>query len=172
MSNLNTESGQKPRKRARLTGIFKRNKKTPAEPVPTSSTPFINQGSSDSSVEESKDRQATKARYAEAAKLLENAVKGREKRWGSFELPELTGEPKDSDDLEFKEKLHLAFEAQRSKFKDQSAWAKSRRFVECIFTALSPFAKTFLHIAKEGQSVSALLLVAGNILTIYNRLLY
>ena len=102
------------------------------------------------------DRQRTRARYLDAAKLLEEAVKAYEGRWGSFDFPELKGEPKDFDDSLFREKINTVMDARKNEVNDQTAWAKCRHAVQCAFTAFSPFAKHFLTIAKECQAVFAI----------------
>ena len=57
------------------------------------------------------DRQRTRERYLDAAKLLEEAVKAYEGRRGSFDFPELKGEPEDFDD---REKINTVMDARRS----------------------------------------------------------
>jgi hypothetical protein len=99
------------------------------------------------------DRERTKERYAEAATLLEASLKGRQGNWGSFEFPELSGEPEGFNDLQFRHKIELALESRRNSVKDKTGWSRGRDIIECIFTALSPLAKNFLTIAKEGQAV-------------------
>ena len=88
-----------------------------------------------------------------ATKLLEGTVKAFEDHWGSFDFPELRGEPENFDDSLFREKINVVMDARRNEVKDQSAWAKCRDAVQYVFTAFSPFAKHFLTIAKEGQAV-------------------
>jgi tetratricopeptide (TPR) repeat protein len=72
------ESPQRVRKRERISVLFRRKDQTPS----TSEAPQSSQIAT-----ESADRQRTKARYREAAKLLEEAVKGRESQWGKVEFP-------------------------------------------------------------------------------------
>jgi len=99
------------------------------------------------------DRERTKERYAEAATLLEASLKGRQRNWGSFEFPELSGEPEGFNDLKFRHKIEFALESRRNSVKDKTGWSRGRDIIECIFTALSPLAKNFLAIAKDGQAV-------------------
>ena len=102
---------------------------------------------------ESADRQRTKARYREAAKLLEEAVKGRESQWGKFEFPELVGELEDFDVSEFKDNINSILEKRKGDVQDDTAWRKCEHAIQCFFTAFSPFAKNFLSIAKGAQAV-------------------
>lgn len=140
------EAPQKPRKRRRL---FKRNQSTQT----SLSEPTNEENPEDSvpSVEEYGDRQRAAARYLEATKLLDEAVKSHASKWGSLEYPEL-GEPGKFDD-NFRHKIDQILEAKRTSFKDQTIWAKCRHAFHCLLAALSPVAKNFLTIASGGQSV-------------------
>lgn len=99
------------------------------------------------------DRERTRERYEAAATLLEESLKHRQGHWGSFEFPELSGEPEKINDSQFRRKIELALESRRNSVKDRTGWSKGKDIVECIFTALSPLSKNFLTIAKEGQAV-------------------
>jgi hypothetical protein len=91
-------------------------------------------------------------RYVEATKALEDAIRIGDKS-GRFDFPGLQGEGEHFDDLKFKEKIDTALEEKKSSVEDEGTWEKFTRTAECIFTALTPFAKQFLAIAKEGASV-------------------
>jgi hypothetical protein len=149
------DSGCKPRRRDRLASLFKRRQQTPETASQVASVQTAESGEQDSSFNnaDSGDRQRTKTRYLEAAKLLERVVKGPGGPWGSFDFPELKGEPGDLNDRRFREKLNTRLEARKREVKDQTMWAKCGHVVQCAFTAFSPFAKNFLTIAKEGQAV-------------------
>lgn len=144
------ESPQRVRKRDRIGALFRRKDQTPITPE-SQQTP-----QTDSGVTESADRQRTKARYREAAKLLEEAVKGRESQWGKFEFPELAGELEDFDVADFKDNINSVLEKRKGAVKDDTTWGKCEHAIQCFFTAFSPFAKNFLRIAKEGQAVTHL----------------
>jgi hypothetical protein len=94
-------------------------------------------------------------RYFDSVKLLGEAVKSNNDMWGSFDCPELEGEPKDFDDSLFREKINAVMDARKTLVSDRTAWAKCRHAVQCAFTAFSPFAKHFLTIAKDCQAVFA-----------------
>ena len=140
---------QRLRKRHRFGALFRFKDQTPPSSAPVS--PPANPPPS--AIPESADRQRTKARYTEAAKLLEEVVKGRESQWGKFEFPELTGEPEDFNVSLFKDNINSILEKRRGAVKDDTAWGKCEHAIQCVFTAFSPFAKNFLGIAKEGQAV-------------------
>ena len=98
------------------------------------------------------DRERTRVKYFDSAKQLENAIKSNKDKWGSFDFPELKGEPEDFDDSLFRDKMYGIIDA-RKKDVDQAVWAKCMHAVQCAFTAFSPFAKNFLSIAKDVQAV-------------------
>jgi hypothetical protein len=143
------ESNQKYRTRDRITGWLKRPREqktshrvpAPAEPV-----------SSPSSAQPYRDRERTKERNQKASELLQDAVKGHEK-WGAFEFPDIPGEPKGFNDSKFKEKLDAVLESRNQAMKHLSGWGKCGHAIQYTFTAFSPFAKNFLTIATQGQSV-------------------
>ena len=142
-----------PRKRDRLKSLFKRNYQTQNAPLQlTSSSGLTLQHLGPSYVNDG-DRQRTRTKYLDAAKLLEETVKRHEGIWGSFNFPELGGEPEDFNDLLFREKINVILDNRKSEVKDQTAWQKCRHVVQCAFTAFSPFSKNFLTIAKDGQAV-------------------
>lgn len=157
-SNLEKSStiddGRKPRKRDRLKSFFKRNNQAQLPSSDTTSVQSIDfrMGSSPGGANAG-DRQRTRANYLDAAKLLEETVKGYEGRWGSFDFPELKGEPEDFDDSLFRERINAVIDARKNEVNDQTAWEKCKHAIQCAFTAFSPFAKNFLTIAKEGQAV-------------------
>ena len=149
---------QTPRK-SRLPLLFKRKNKPPlpvaASPA-TSSQPAAAAAVAIPSgvAEDYGDRDRALARYKEAANLLKESIKARQGSWGSFaDLPGLTGEPGDFDDAKFRKSIDLALASKEAAIKDRRSWSKCRYTVECIFTALSPFAKNFLTIATNAQSV-------------------
>jgi hypothetical protein len=98
------------------------------------------------------DSQRATTRYLEAARALEKVVKGCKSEWGSFDFPELKGEPINPTDLHFKHKIDTVLEARKGALKNQTAWKKCKHTIQCIFSALSPFAKNFLTIAQSVQS--------------------
>ena len=102
---------------------------------------------------ESIDTRDTKLRYVEAAKELEKAIKRREREWGSFQIPELKGEPDDTSQERFRESIYQIFEKRRAETTDQGLWNKSKRVAECFFQALSPAMKNFLTVASSAAQV-------------------
>ena len=149
------ETHRKPRKHGRI-GSWIRGKKptpnpSPAKGISTQTT----QGSPPRIEGDYGDRQRTNERYLEAAALLEQAVKGRRERSDSdsFDFLEISGEPEKFDDAQFRNTINLALESRKGAIQDQTALSKCKNTVGCIFAALSPFAKNFLIIAQDAQSV-------------------
>jgi hypothetical protein len=147
------ESAHPPRKRDRL--IPFRRKGQVFLPPPTSVSAELQQQPTPApSHTESPDRQRSKARYLEAITLLEDAVKGREALWGSFDFAQLQGELDDLSPSQFRECIDTVIERNAS-LKKITAWGKCEDALQCCFTAFAPFAKNLLIIAKEGQAVSS-----------------
>ena len=102
------------------------------------------------------DRQRVQIKYEEAANELKQAIKIRQGHWGSFDFEELSGEPEGFNDSQFKEKINAVLNSHETSIKDRKGWSKFTYAVECAFTAFSPFAKNFLRVAKDAQSVMPL----------------
>jgi hypothetical protein len=104
-------------------------------------------------VKEFGDRQQVEDRYVQAATLLKEAVKGCQNPWESFDFLDLSGEMEEFNDSQFRDKINTVLTRFKNSINDQTAWEKCGQAVRSVFTALSPFAKSFLLIAKEGQTV-------------------
>jgi len=155
------DSGQKARKRYRISTLFKRKEQKQPTPSPQTTSVQTNDSLAPSphppSDAKTGDGQRTRTRYFDSVKLLEDAVKVNQDKWGSFDFPELDGEPKDFNDAQFREKINTVINAQRKNIIDQTAWEKCRHAAQCAFTAFSPFAKNFLTIAANIQAVFVIL---------------
>jgi hypothetical protein len=94
-----------------------------------------------------RDRQLTKARYETSVKKLHKALKTPRGKWESFRVPE------------FDDTLVDPIRQLRDQIDNTLSGPKSiekKSFIEKGFRAMSPFAKNFLRIAKEGQSLPVL----------------
>ena len=107
-------------------------------------------------VTESHDRQRAVTGYLAAVEALQKAVQGRHNHWELFAFPslKLKGELEDLDAAQFKQKLNEVFEARENTMKNRERLAQCGHALASIFTAFSPFAKIFLAIAKDAQSVT------------------
>jgi hypothetical protein len=99
------------------------------------------------------DRELALSRYRKAASQLKEAIKIRKGVWSAFDFDEFCDEPEDIDDSQFKNKINTVFGSQETSIKDKKGWSKFTYAVECVFTALSPFAKNFLMATQGTQSV-------------------
>ena len=146
------ENSRKPRVRERITGLFKKPRNSEAsQSLPAQ----VETEDSASTVAAYGDRERTLERYREATKLLEDTVKGRGKERGIFDFPELKGEPESFNDSGFKDKIDTVLRSRRDAVKNRTALGKCGHALQSVFTAFSPFAKNFLTIASQGQSVLA-----------------
>jgi hypothetical protein len=92
-----------------------------------------------------RDRDRTKARYEEATIKLEEALKSPRANWKPIKIPEfddvLENDPIPALQRELNDALNIR------------KMDSTRGYVERAFTAISPFAKNVLSVAKEAQSV-------------------
>jgi hypothetical protein len=148
---LDIMENRKPRKLG-IRSLFRRRNTGPSLESQSTSSQTDN-NVSPGIAEDYGDRERSIARYKEAAKILKKSIEIRQGSWGSFDLSGLTGEPGDFDDAQFRNKINLALTSKEANIKDRESCSKCRYTIECLFTALSPFAKNFLTVAKNAQSV-------------------
>ena len=99
------------------------------------------------------DRERTKSRYEKAAKDLEKSLKLCQRDWQPFELPKFN-DIVDSDALpDVQGAIENMLNAREHAMQNPDFWSKRKRTIKRIFSATSPFAKSFLQIAREGSSV-------------------
>jgi hypothetical protein len=114
-------------------------------PLPTNGTPT--------------DTKRTNDRYIAATKLLQEAISKRTPKWASFEITQLTGEPKDFNDTTFLANINQVLDS-HTNGRNKSAWEKCKRTIECAFLTMSPFAKVLLEVAQSnGSSVRVALVL-------------
>ena len=100
------------------------------------------------------DRKATEERYKAASKRLEDALTIRRANWKAFDIPTVSLDLCANDPIpQLREQLNLTLEARRNVVENRDFWAKGKNIVERTFTAISPFAKNFLVIARQGAAV-------------------
>lgn len=162
------DSDLKPRKRDRLRSLFRKREQSPSSTPTAHLVQSPNQDTSPIAGEYG-DRVRAKARYFDAAKLLEEAVTECGDQWKVFDFPEMRGEPGDSNDAQFRDKINAALAKQKENVKNCNAWGKVEYGIQRVFAAFTPFAKNFLTIAKEGQSVN---IVMFPLMLTWNRFQY
>ena len=99
------------------------------------------------------DGQLAQTRYKEAASRLKEVIQIRKGPWQSLDLEEFDCEPGGFNDSQLKTKINAVLISREKSIKDRKGWAKLTYAVECVFTAFSPFAKNFLTVAVNAQSV-------------------
>ena len=99
------------------------------------------------------DIKRTEERYKKAVLKLEESLKVRRANWETFEASKFDGTAKDDPIPELREQINKILEARKAPINNQDYLARGKRAIERGFKAMSPFAKTFLRMAKEGQSV-------------------
>jgi hypothetical protein len=134
------KSGQKPRTRDRFSAFFRRPSSSRDDRCSASAIP-------------ASDNERTRERYLKAVSLLDDALKGRNEKWGNFEIPKLEGELDNVNPAEFRRKLDGLCQLYSQK-RNRNALGQCAHVVECCFTALRPFAKNVLSIVKESAQVA------------------
>ena len=77
------------------------------------------------------------------------------KKLGPFDSPELQGKPQAFNDPHFLNTVNRALDAQKNRVNNQGPCRKCKDAVQCAFMAFNSFAKNFLNIAQQAQSVTA-----------------
>jgi hypothetical protein len=101
------------------------------------------------------DRAQTEKRYQSASQELTDALQIPRIKWGSFAVPTLDSLETNDPLPQLREYILKILEAREQKTKDKGLWSRCKSSVESAFTATSPFAKNFLIVANNAQSVSA-----------------
>ena len=138
---------------SRFTSRLKGRKGRKGPPPPTTSLRDGQSQTSEVANNDYNDRQRAQIKYIEAATQLREAIRIRKGHWNSFDFEELSGEPEGFDDSQFKNKINAVCKSRETSIKDRKGWSKFAYAIECVFTAFSPFAKNFLIIANNAQSV-------------------
>src|SRR5271170_1812048 len=84
---------QKPNNVSRILGCFKRKSTSTSPEQSEIAIPVLYD-----------DKKRTHVRYLKAVSLLEDALKGRNEKWGNFKIPELEGELENINPEEFRRK--------------------------------------------------------------------
>ena len=98
------------------------------------------------------DGKRTKRRYEDAARKLKQSLGFCKGNWQPFDIPEFNDVPNDALP-QVQEAIENMLKARDNAMQNPEFWSKKKRAVKRVFTAISPFAKNFLQVAKEGSSV-------------------
>jgi hypothetical protein len=139
--------------RSFLHTLYKRKTKTPSTTSSQNTPSHVSEGPSVQIVE-SLDTQRTRTRYKNAVEFLQDAIEAHGgNSWQGIQLSTLEGEIQDLNDSHFRKHIDEALEVQNISINNQGAWEKCMHTIQCMITALSPFAKHFLTILHQGSSV-------------------
>jgi hypothetical protein len=103
------------------------------------------------------DREQTERRYKKASENLSTALELPLNKWGSFEVTPLNNLDGENPFPKIRAGILKILEKREKKAKSKDFWPSCKRVVERVFKATSPFAKNFLSIASNAQSVFAVL---------------
>src|SRR5262249_47623860 len=92
-------------------------------------------------------------RYREEVLRLKLALQNRRKEWGSFDFRELGSIPENEDITILQSEVEKVLDAKKNSLANKTAWTTVKSIIEQGYMALTPFAKTFLSVAKNAQSV-------------------
>lgn len=109
------------------------------------------------------DRERSESRYKSAAEQLVKSLSLRRANWEAFEIPKFSTISEHDTIPQLREHIQKTLEARKNTVKNKDFWSKGKNIIERTFTAMSPFAKNFLMIAKEGQQVSTYTFISFNI---------
>jgi len=109
-------------------------------------------------LEFSKDPDTVRAveRYQKAVARWRDIINVRRDDLGIFQFPELSTIEENPDILVLRDEVNKILESRKHSIRNTAAWSKSKEIVETMFRALSPFAKNFLNISRNAQSVTYL----------------
>jgi hypothetical protein len=99
------------------------------------------------------DRERTKSRYEKAAKDLEKSLKLCQRDWQPFDLPKFDDILNNDALPDMQEAVTNMLNVREQSMKNPDFWSKRKGTIKRIFSATSPFAKSFLQVAKQGSSV-------------------
>jgi hypothetical protein len=101
------------------------------------------------------DKERTKKRYEEAANRLKDSLNLCQGNWQPFEIPKFDDIPNNVLP-QVQEAIEGMINARENSMKNPDFWSKKKYIVKRVFSAVCPFAKNFLQVAKEGSSVALL----------------
>jgi hypothetical protein len=107
---------------------------------------------------EDPDTQRTLQKYEKAKQKMKDSLKFRRNEWGSFEFPQLEKFSDQEELSTLRNEINKVLDCRRQKdtVTNQTIWSKTKKVVENIFTATSPFAKNFLTVAKDAVQIPVL----------------
>jgi hypothetical protein len=99
------------------------------------------------------DTKRTSDRYTSALHNLKRELNRAQGDGKLFQLPELENIPNNLEPIQLREAINRALESSAASARNPSKWAKCKRVIEAVYTALSPFLKNVLKIMIDAQAV-------------------
>ena len=100
------------------------------------------------------DTNRTLNRYRDSLDQLKEALNLAHGRWKVFQFLELESIPEDIDPSRLRQAINDVFKSTEGRIKSPTRWAKCKRVIETVYTALSPFVKNVLCIGSGSSGVS------------------
>jgi hypothetical protein len=100
-----------------------------------------------------RDRKQTQERYKDATEKLSAALELRGNKWGSFDVTPLDNLDGVDPFPKIRAGILEILNKREEKAQSKDFWPSFKRVVERVFTATSPFAKRFLIIANNAQTL-------------------
>ena len=100
------------------------------------------------------DTKRTVNQYGDSLRELKEAVKLAHGPWKVFQFSELESIPEDIDPSRLRQAINDVFKSTEGRIKSPSRWAKCKRVIEVVYTALSPVVKNVLSIGRDSSGVS------------------
>ena len=102
------------------------------------------------------DTKRTITRYRNALGQLEEALKRAQGNWKPFHSSEMDVIPEGDDPTQLRGAISNVLKSYETSVKSTTRWAKCKRVIEVMYTALSPFVKNILVIVVNSQAVISL----------------
>jgi len=103
------------------------------------------------------DTKRTIARYKNAIEQLEEVLKRAQGNWKAFRSSEMDVIPEGGDPTQLRGAISNVLKSYETSVKSTTRWAKCKRVIEVIYTALSPFVKNIFIMVLDSQAVLSLI---------------
>jgi hypothetical protein len=94
-------------------------------------------------------------RYTQAIEQLQKSLALDPEKWKTFEIPDL-GKISEVDTSKLRAEIIKLLDSPKISSNNLNTWSECQKMIKRMFTAMSPFVKNVLIIAKHGQSVGFL----------------
>lgn len=99
------------------------------------------------------ETQRTVNRYRESLQQMKDVLKNVRGDWKAFQFSELEAVLEDIDPSKLRGAINDVFQRNDAKVKSRTRWAKCKKVIEVIYTALSPVIQNLLVIVRDSSVV-------------------